>query len=63
MQKSKQLNFIINNISFFCFQVLVVFNLADPQSLLGEWIALFVKAAEMKYGKNTYDNLFSLKIQ
>ncbi|CAB4040845.1 Hypothetical predicted protein, partial [Paramuricea clavata] len=30
-------------------KVLVVFNLADPQSLLGEWIALFLKAAEMKY--------------
>ena len=28
-----------------------MFNLADPQSLLGEWITLFLNAAVIKHGK------------
>ena len=31
-----------------------MFNLADPQSQLGEWISLFLKAAELRMGKKSY---------
>ena len=32
------------------FQVLAVFNLKDPQSQFGDWMALFFKAAFMAEG-------------